>query len=1202
MLAGVLAPVAGAVTASRAAAAVFPLGASSASIATANGHACALTSSGGVQCWGWNTRGQLGDGTTTDHAAPAAVVGLASGVAAVAVGIEHSCALTTAGAVECWGSNDNGELGNGSGAEQAEPVAVTGLSSGVVAISASGFSSCAVTDVGAVKCWGWNANGQLGDGTTTNRSTPVAVQGLSTGVVAVDLSNQHACALLASGAVRCWGSNSRGQLGDGTTTARLTPVTASAFPANVTGISAGGDATCVLTTARGVQCLGYNGNGQLGDGTTTERHTAGDVTGLSSGVRQLSVGAQHVCAVMTAGGVKCWGQGSSGQVGDGLLSKSLVPVDVIGLASGVAAVSAGTFGTCAVLMDGAAKCWGVNAVGQLGTGLLRDRPAPVEVQGLAPGALDIVAGGAHSCVRTAAEGIRCWGNNFDGELGDGTHVSRWTAADVESLTSDVAVVAAGDSDTCAVTNDGALKCWGRLSGDSPADVHGLTSDVESVSVGDSHICALTVAGGVQCWGLNAAGQLGDGTTTDASAPIGVVGLTSGVMAISAGESHTCALTVAGGVKCWGANFGGQLGNGTTTSSATPVDVSGLESGVSSISAGAQSTCAVTDAGALRCWGSNGNFELGNGTQTWSSVPVDVTGMSSGVSSVTVGLASACARTTAGGVKCWGQNAWGQLGDGTFTNRSTPVDVSGMTSGVTSLSTTSIHTCAVQAGVSSCWGTNGSGQLGTNPGWTPLDVVGSFWAATAPDAPRVGTAVAGNGTLTLPFAPGPDGGNAATSFGASCTSSDGGAPAVASGSGTPISVGGVSIGKTYSCTVTATNAVGTSPASDASNSVLAARVPDAPTIGTATRGNRSITVAFSPPASDGASLITSYAASCSSSNGGTPGAASAGANPIVVGSLTNGASYTCTVTATNDVGTGPASDASEAVVPATVPGAPPSVTAERGDGQATVSWTAPLSNGGSALTGYIVTPSANGTPETPIDVESSATTTVITGLTNGDSYTFRVAAKNAVGTGSASPVSSPVVPGAVPDAPTGVVATSKPTRVSIGTLYVAFTAGDDNGLPLTSISVTCTSSDGGARRTRVVAGTNTWAPIGKVATKKTYTCTATSANAAGTGPVSHPSVPVIVGAPGAPTRVRVARLGTGKVRVSYAAGNNNGAKVVKFAAACVSTNGGVARSRTVATGPITMTGLTAGRSYVCRVKALNSRGWSRQSLTSPTVKA
>jgi alpha-tubulin suppressor-like RCC1 family protein len=434
-------------------------------------------------------------------------------------------------------------------------------------------------------------------------------------------------------------------------------------------------------------------SGQLGDGTPTyDRLTPGDASGLTSGVAAVDVGSEHTCAVATTGGLKCWGDNGHGQLGDGTTTRNAIALDVIDLTSGIAAVSAGDSHTCGLTTTGGLKCWGANGYGQLGDGTISSRANSGDVAGLTSGGAIVTAGWSHTCAVTTAGGAKCWGANNNGQLGDGTYTDRLTPVDVVGLSSGIRATVARSAHTCALTTTGGLECWGdngdgqlgdgtTASRTTPVDVIGLTSGVAAVTTGSGHTCALTTTGGIKCWGANTYGQLGDGTTASRTTPVDVIGLTSGVIAVSAGYSHTCALTTPGGLKCWGYNAFGQLGDGTTASRATPADVNGLTSGVARAAAGGFHTCAVTTAGGLECWGDNSYGQLGDGTYAGRVVPADVVGLTSGVAAVAAGEEHTCTVTTAGGLKCWGDNGSGQLGNGAPTNRWTPVDVVGFESSV-----------------------------------------------------------------------------------------------------------------------------------------------------------------------------------------------------------------------------------------------------------------------------------------------------------------------------------------------------------------------------------------------------------------------------------------------------------------------------------------------------------------------------------------
>jgi alpha-tubulin suppressor-like RCC1 family protein len=353
-------------------------------LAAGNSHTCALTAANGVRCWGDNSTGQLGNGTTTSSLVPVSVTGLTSGVAAIAAGDNQTCALTTTGALKCWGNNLNGQLGNGTTTQSNVPVDVTGLTSGVTAIAAGDNHTCAALASGGVKCWGWGTSGQLGNNTITSSSTPVDVAGLPAGTTATALTGgyRHTCAVLSDGSARCWGRNTEGQLGNATNTASRVAVTPTGLSTGVTAIVAGGSHTCAVQTG-GVKCFGLNNAGQLGNTTTTNANTPVTVVGLT-GITAVAAGGSHSCSLSTTGAVSCWGLNQEGELGIGLSNVNNVttPRTVTALTTPQTSLTAGIQHVCALQADQSVRCWGLNTAGQLGDGTTTRRFSPVSVLGL----------------------------------------------------------------------------------------------------------------------------------------------------------------------------------------------------------------------------------------------------------------------------------------------------------------------------------------------------------------------------------------------------------------------------------------------------------------------------------------------------------------------------------------------------------------------------------------------------------------------------------------------------------------------------------------------------------------------------------------------------------------------------------------------------------------------------------------------------
>lgn len=339
-------------------------------VATGGSHSCGLTTDGAVYCWGWGVSGQMGDGTKNSSPIPKPVALPGARISSISTGASHSCALADDGAAFCWGLNSSGELGNGTATESLFPVAVNQVVTGPLAsISVGVYRTCAVSASGAAYCWGIGANGALGTGSTASVSVPTPVVGLTSGVSAVSTGAWFTCAITTVGDPFCWGENSIGQLGDGTTTNSLTPVPVSGLHA-VAEIVAGDGFACARSDAGGAFCWGQNSRGQLGTGTGGNSSVPVSVHGLTTGVSAISSsGGTHSCAITTENAATCWGGDNySGELGNGTFKNPWVPVSVAALGNSVVAIDSGGVHSCAILNDGSAACWGANRDGQLGNG------------------------------------------------------------------------------------------------------------------------------------------------------------------------------------------------------------------------------------------------------------------------------------------------------------------------------------------------------------------------------------------------------------------------------------------------------------------------------------------------------------------------------------------------------------------------------------------------------------------------------------------------------------------------------------------------------------------------------------------------------------------------------------------------------------------------------------------------------------------
>ncbi len=346
-------------------------------VAAGQGHSCALGHTGSVWCWGADIDGQLGNGGTTRSNTAVPVIGLPIGVSAIVAGQYHSCALTYLGAVVCWGYDANGELGDGQVETQSStPVPVVGLSSDVIAISAGGYDTCVITRTYIELCWGAAAGA----------STPKRPNGLNTTVLAMAAGSYHFCAVTSAGADLCWGSTIDGELGNPNANSTITPypVLDPAGTGNLPTMAAfasGYSITCASSAAGAAYCWG---DGPLGDGVTVQAGLPIPVLASAgtplANVAAIATGNQDACALTTGGGILCWGLNTWGQLGYGTNSEGFFATPVTGMSSGVTGISMGEDHTCAVTAGGSVWCWGL--FGGLGNVSGNQSEVPTQVAGV----------------------------------------------------------------------------------------------------------------------------------------------------------------------------------------------------------------------------------------------------------------------------------------------------------------------------------------------------------------------------------------------------------------------------------------------------------------------------------------------------------------------------------------------------------------------------------------------------------------------------------------------------------------------------------------------------------------------------------------------------------------------------------------------------------------------------------------------------
>ncbi len=717
----------------------------------------------------------------------AALVCAPSSAVSVVAGADHTCALLMDGRVKCWGRNQSGQLGLGDTHARGGPPLQMGDALSFVDLGSSGQRAtqlaagrnhtCALLTDGQVKCWGDNYGGQLGLGDTGSRGDQPGEMGDALPRIDLGKSGErvvqlaagwlNTCALLESGRIKCWGYGGSGQLGAGDTNSRgdgpnemgdaVPYVDLGSSGLHATQLAGGEVHMCALLDGGQIKCWGYNGDGQLGLGDTNWRGDGSDEMGdalasvdlgsTAAPAIRVVAGERHTCALLEAGQVKCWGYAASGQIGlgdtisrgddPGEMGDALPAVELGAAGGGATQLTAGWSHTCALLASGDVKCWGYDIYGQLGLGgrsTRGDGPSemgealPVIDWGTAtPRPTQLDAGASHTCALTEDGQIKCWGNAAYGQLGLGEEKSRGdTPGELADALPSVAL--GGARASCNGS-------WVDRDGDElqdcvdacPADA-GNDADGDGVC-GDIDNCPLSA---------NRAQSNGDGVGP---------GDACSFVSISAGERHTCALLADGRVKCWGYGLYGQLGIGSSSmrgdgpeemGDALPfVDLGSSGELAAEIAVGSSHVCALLVDGRVKCWGSNDDGQLGLGDidprgvqpgEMGDDLPfVDLGASGERVTQLSAGRAHTCALLESGRVKCWGDNFAGQLGLGAATRQGDApgemgdalpfVDLGASGERVSQLVAGQYLTCALfENGRAKCWGTGLYGPLGLGDGF------------------------------------------------------------------------------------------------------------------------------------------------------------------------------------------------------------------------------------------------------------------------------------------------------------------------------------------------------------------------------------------------------------------------------------------------------------------------------------------------------
>jgi alpha-tubulin suppressor-like RCC1 family protein len=654
-------------------------------------HAAAIKTDGTLWLWGDGFCGQLGNNAVTDRSSPVQTVSGGTNWKQVSAGANHAAAIKTDGTLWLWGGGGSGQLGNNAVTDRSSPVQTISGGTNWKQVNVALNATAAIKTDGTLWLWGVGTSGQLGNNAITDRSSPVQTVSVTTNWKQVSAGNAHTAAIKTDGTLWLWGSGLCGVLGNNAVTDRSSPVQTVSGGTNwkqvsVSNVNGADTYTAAIKTDGTLWLWGGGTSGRLGNNSTINHSSP--VQTISSGTnwKQVSAGCDYTAAIKTDGTLWLWGSGGLGRLGNNAVTDISSPVQTVSGGTNWKQVNAGASHTAAVKVDNTLWIFGDNSAGQqlVSPSISYNKQELIKINSSDYITKDYVLDVYPNLVDTYKQaGLWGWGCGADGKIGDNATINRSSPVQTVSGGTNWKQVSAGVCHTAAIKTDGSLWLWGfgfggRLGNSSTASQSSPVQTVsggtnwKQVSAGDTHTAAIKTDGTLWLWGTAGTGSLGNNNISNQSSPVQTISGGNNWKQVSAGCSHTAAIKTDGTLWLWGTGSNGRLGNNNISNQSSPVQTISGGNNWKQVSAGYDTTAAIKTDGSLWLWGTGIYGQLGNNSTAERSSPVQTVSGGTNWKQVSAGNGHTAAIKTDGSLWLWGVGLWGQLGNNAITSRSSPV--------------------------------------------------------------------------------------------------------------------------------------------------------------------------------------------------------------------------------------------------------------------------------------------------------------------------------------------------------------------------------------------------------------------------------------------------------------------------------------------------------------------------------------------------